>query len=73
MMSYGLKSLIFIESISDFKRKYRDADVNQFFNNKRMVKKLFYAERTNVRFFYKKNLKVINIFSIILIGNCKMT
>lgn len=41
MMSYGLKSLIFIESISDFKRKYSDADVNYFLSNSQT--QLFYG------------------------------
>lgn len=41
MMSYGLKSLIFIESISDFKRKYSDADVNHFLSSSQT--QLFYG------------------------------
>ena len=41
MMSYGLKSLIFVESISDFKRKYSDADVNYFLSNSQT--QLFYG------------------------------
>ena len=39
MMSYGLKSLIFVESISDFKRKYNADDVN-YSNNQTQ---LFYG------------------------------
>lgn len=41
MMSYGLKSLIFIESISDFKRKYNADDVNYFLSNSQT--QLFYG------------------------------
>lgn len=41
MMSYGLKSLIFVESISDFKRKYNDDDVNYFLSNNQT--QLFYG------------------------------
>lgn len=41
MMSYGLKSFIFVESISDFKRKYSDADVNYFLSNSQT--QLFYG------------------------------
>lgn len=41
MMSFGLKSLIFVESISDFKRKYNDADVNYFLSNSQT--QLFYG------------------------------
>ena len=41
MMSYGLKSLIFVESISDFKRKYSDDDVNYFLSNSQT--QLFYG------------------------------
>ena len=41
MMSYGLKSLIFVESISDFKRKYNDDDVNYFLSNSQT--QLFYG------------------------------
>lgn len=41
MMSYGLKSLIFVESISDFKRKYNADDVNYFLSNNQT--QLFYG------------------------------
>lgn len=41
MASYGMKSLIFIESISDFKRKYNDVDVNYFLSNSQT--QLFYG------------------------------
>ena len=41
MMSYGLKSLIFVESISDFKRKYNADDVNYFLSNSQT--QLFYG------------------------------
>lgn len=41
MMSYGLKSLIFVESISDFKRKYNVDDVNYFLSNSQT--QLFYG------------------------------
>lgn len=41
MASYGMKSLIFIESISDFKRKYNVDDVNYFLSNSQT--QLFYG------------------------------
>lgn len=41
MASYGIKSLIFIESISEFKRKYNDTDVNYFLSNNHT--QLFYG------------------------------
>lgn len=41
MASYGMKSLIFIESISDFKRKYNADDVNYFLSNSQT--QLFYG------------------------------
>lgn len=41
MTSYGLKSLIFVESISDFKRKYNVDDVNYFLSNSQT--QLFYG------------------------------
>ena len=41
MMSYGMKSLILIESISDFKRKYNADDINYFLSNSQT--QLFYG------------------------------